>query len=75
MPHPYELFNHSSAHLNPFLQGWEPETDIKAVVCLVHSLGEHNKLAGFENPNRPGQTRPIMAKFDPQLISLTRCVK
>jgi alpha-beta hydrolase superfamily lysophospholipase len=24
-----------------FLQGWTPDTDPKAVVCLVHGLGEH----------------------------------
>ena len=34
-------------------QGWEPETDPRAVICLVHGLGEHsgryNHLAAFLN--------------------------
>ena len=28
--------------VNVFAQGWEPETDPKAAVCLVHGLGEHS---------------------------------
>lgn len=28
--------------LRLFHQGWEPETGVKAVVCLVHGLGEHS---------------------------------
>jgi acylglycerol lipase len=28
--------------LEMFAQSWEPETDPKAVVCLVHGLGEHS---------------------------------
>ncbi len=27
--------------LDMFAQGWAPEKDPKAVVCLVHGLGEH----------------------------------
>ena len=27
--------------LQLYAQGWQPETEIKAVVCLVHGLGEH----------------------------------
>jgi alpha-beta hydrolase superfamily lysophospholipase len=28
--------------LKMFAQSWEPETKPKAVVCLVHGLGEHS---------------------------------
>jgi alpha-beta hydrolase superfamily lysophospholipase len=28
--------------LKIFAQAWKPETDVKAVVCLVHGLGEHS---------------------------------
>src|SRR5512136_2076842 len=28
--------------LNIFAQIWKPESDVKAVVCIVHGLGEHS---------------------------------
>ncbi|MEE9420582.1 MAG: alpha/beta hydrolase [Desulfatiglandaceae bacterium] len=39
--------------LKMFGQGWEPVTDPRGVICLVHGLGEHsgryNHLAAFLN--------------------------
>jgi acylglycerol lipase len=36
-----------------YFQGWQPETPPKAVVCLVHGLGEHSgryaQVADFLN--------------------------
>ena len=29
-------------HLRLYAQGWQPETESKALVCLVHGLGEHS---------------------------------
>ncbi len=37
-----EFTKHSPDHLEFYFQGWEPESQPKAVVCLVHGLGEHS---------------------------------
>ena len=36
-----EFTRQSSDQLQFYFQGWEPETSPRAVVCLVHGLGEH----------------------------------
>ncbi len=36
-----EFSKRSSDNLEFYFQGWEPETESRAVVCLVHGLGEH----------------------------------
>jgi len=39
-----------------YAQGWQPETGLKGVICLVHGLGEHSgrygHLAAFLNQAR-----------------------
>lgn len=37
-----EFTRRSPDHLDFYFQGWEPATQPKAVVCLVHGLGEHS---------------------------------
>ena len=41
MPH-FEFMMESTDRLKLWGQGWEPEAATKAVVCLLHGLGEHS---------------------------------
>ena len=36
-----EFTRQSPDKLQLYFQGWEPEASLRAVVCLVHGLGEH----------------------------------
>jgi acylglycerol lipase len=38
----FELGWQTADRLQIYSQGWEPESEIQAVVCLVHGLGEHS---------------------------------
>jgi acylglycerol lipase len=40
--HTFDFTRQSSDGLSLYFQGWEPESDPAAVVCLVHGLGEHS---------------------------------
>jgi alpha-beta hydrolase superfamily lysophospholipase len=33
--------------LDLYAQAWEPDTDLRAVVCLVHGIGEHSGRYGY----------------------------
>ncbi|MBC8262779.1 MAG: lysophospholipase [Anaerolineales bacterium] len=49
----YEFGWQTDDGLQLYAQGWQPETEPKGVICLVHGLGEHNgryaHLAAFLN--------------------------
>ena len=41
MPH-FDFTINTEDGLNLHGQGWEPDAEVKAVVCLLHGLGEHS---------------------------------
>lgn len=47
MVHHFESYKTSCSNHKIYLQGWEPETDPQAVVCLVHGMGEHSGRYGY----------------------------